>query len=153
MEYDETGDFREGIAAVGKNGKWGHINKKGKVVTPIKYDYASDFSEGFAVVGKSEKYGYVNKKGKIVIPIKFWAAAIFKEGLAAVNNIQYLPRWGFINKKGKIVIPVEYECVDNEEIPFFEDGYLEIQKIYGKDYHNRKYKLGRLNRKGIFAPY
>ena len=38
VKYDYTGDFREGLAAVKLNGKYGFINKSGNVVIPLKYD-------------------------------------------------------------------------------------------------------------------
>ena len=49
-QFDEVFDFREGFANVKKDGKWGYIDKKGKVVIEPQFDDASDFSEGFVKV-------------------------------------------------------------------------------------------------------
>lgn len=38
-EYDDLRPFRNGVASVEKNGKWGRINQKGEIVVPIKYTF------------------------------------------------------------------------------------------------------------------
>ena len=48
--FDEVFDFSEGFGNVKKDGEWGYIDKKGKVVIEPQFDDASDFSEGFAKV-------------------------------------------------------------------------------------------------------
>ena len=60
-------DFKEGLAAVKKDGKWGYINTKGEQIVECKFDDACDFSEGFAWVKKDGKWGYINTKGCSVI--------------------------------------------------------------------------------------
>ena len=37
-KYDEITDFHEGFARVRQGDKWGYINEKGTLITPIKYD-------------------------------------------------------------------------------------------------------------------
>ena len=37
-DYRDTCEADQGIAVVGKNGKFGYINRRGKEITPIKYD-------------------------------------------------------------------------------------------------------------------
>jgi KWG Leptospira. len=51
-DSDETGSFREGLAVVKKDGKYGYIDKTGAVVLPVIYDRATSFSEGHAAVKK-----------------------------------------------------------------------------------------------------
>lgn len=46
-EYEEANLFYEGFAVVKKGGKYGYINKEGKVVIPIKYFSAKPFKIGF----------------------------------------------------------------------------------------------------------
>ena len=40
---DECYYFSDGLAKVKKNGRWGFIDKNGRVVVPIEYDYVDDF--------------------------------------------------------------------------------------------------------------
>ena len=65
--YDEVEDFRNGFAAVKRNGKWGFVNEKGEEMIPCNYDYVNDFEEGFARVEIDGKWGFVNKQGE-----EFW---------------------------------------------------------------------------------
>lgn len=46
-EYEEANLFYEGFAVVKKGGKYGYINKEGKVVIPFKYFSAKSFKIGF----------------------------------------------------------------------------------------------------------
>ena len=67
---------------VKKGGKFGYIDRTGKVIIPFKFDDAWQFSEGLASVKIGEKRGYINENGKIVIEPQFdWANSFF-EGLA-----------------------------------------------------------------------
>ena len=53
---------------VQNDGKFGFINKKGRIAVSLKYDDTMDFGEGLASVKKDGKYGFINKKGKVVVP-------------------------------------------------------------------------------------
>lgn len=46
-EYEEAGLFYEGFAAVKKGGKYGYIDKNGKVVIPFKFFSAKPFQFGY----------------------------------------------------------------------------------------------------------
>ena len=70
-KYDSVGDFSEGLASVGKDGKYGYINKKGEEVVKPKYDEVLNFREGLAGVQKGDKWGYINKKGEEVVKTKY----------------------------------------------------------------------------------
>jgi hypothetical protein len=101
--------FREGLAAVKLNGKYGYIDKTGIEVIPLKYDRVSDsFREGLTQVVLKGKCGWIDKAGKEVIPLKYDIASDFNEGLAWVklNGI-----CGFVDKTGKEVIPLKYNVV------------------------------------------
>lgn len=50
-----------------QNGKWGYINKIGKIIIKPQYGYAKHFSEGLAPVWIDGKYAYINTLGKIII--------------------------------------------------------------------------------------
>ncbi|MEO0103191.1 MAG: WG repeat-containing protein [candidate division WOR-3 bacterium] len=49
-----------------KTGKWGYINKQGKIVIRPQFNEAKDFSEGLAAVKIGDKYFYINNEGQIV---------------------------------------------------------------------------------------
>lgn len=49
--YEEADFFSEGFAAVKKGGKYGYINKAGKLVIPCKYTVAKPFRTGYVAKG------------------------------------------------------------------------------------------------------
>ncbi len=105
-----SGDFKEGLAYIRKNGKYGVIDKTGKVVIPIIYDYVKDFNDGLAYVWKDDKQGYIDKNGNEVVPIKYDYIGGFSEGLAvAIIGKKY----GYVDKSGKEVIPIIYDSASD----------------------------------------
>ena len=67
FEYDFAVFFFEGLACVVNNGKYGFIDKKGKVVIPFKFNYAKHFCKGFAEVLLNGKWGKVDKVGNFTL--------------------------------------------------------------------------------------
>ena len=83
--YSNATDFYGGWARFEEKGKWGFIDRKGKVVILPKYGYVDDFREGLAAYtsfmdDEIGKYGYINKGGEEVIPMSFNYARSFKGG-------------------------------------------------------------------------
>jgi len=104
-KYLEGGDFSEGLARIitdYKTGKWGFIDRKGKLVIDagnfdlIKRDILEEsrnFSEGLFPVRKNGKWGYIDSRGNIIIEPQFDTAKRFSEGFALVSNSG---RYGYI---------------------------------------------------------
>ena len=66
-----------------RNGKYGYINKSGKMVIAPRFGWTNRFSEGLAAVqGEDFKYGYLDRTGKLVIDLRFDFAERFSGGLA-----------------------------------------------------------------------
>lgn len=105
-----SGDFKEGLAYIIKNGKYGVIDKTGKVVIPIIYDYVKDFNDGLAYVWKDDKIGYIDKNGNEVVPIKYDYIGGFIEGLAVARIGK---KYGYVDKSGKEVIPIIYDSASD----------------------------------------
>ncbi|MBP5189602.1 MAG: WG repeat-containing protein [Bacteroidales bacterium] len=122
--YDYVGPFNDGYAMVSNNGKYGIINKKGKIILPIEYDnsgYRSMeyiFSENLAMIEKDGKYGFVNKSGKIVIPLIYSSAQHCTEGLIPVRKNAL---WGFIDTEGNEVSQFVYDAAS-----YFQWGRAEV---------------------------
>ncbi|HDS30236.1 MAG TPA: WG repeat-containing protein, partial [Firmicutes bacterium] len=81
--------FPEGLAPVMIDGKWGFIDKTGKITINPQFDRAESFSEGLARVRlgdwKTGKWGFIDKTGQFVISPQFDEASSFYEGLASVE--------------------------------------------------------------------
>src|SRR6266851_5143804 len=56
-----AGNFSEGLAVVSSNdGKYGYMDRCGKLVIPYTFQGAEDFSEGLALAEKGRKWGYID---------------------------------------------------------------------------------------------
>ena len=116
----QVGRFREGLAKIELNGKYGYVDKTGKEVVELKYDYLGDFAyNGLAKAMFNGKVGYVDITGKEVVALKYDSVERFREGLAAVL---FNGQWGFVDKTGKEVVKPKYDSVEN-----FHDGLVEAK--------------------------
>lgn len=81
QDYEDARLFLEadGYAAVKKDGKWGFIDKDGKVIIEPQYAEAHSFSNGYAAVKKDGKWGFIDKSGKLVIEAEFSDVRDFNE--------------------------------------------------------------------------
>ncbi|MBL0286099.1 MAG: WG repeat-containing protein [Bacteroidetes bacterium] len=57
MIYDYAWIFSGGLAVVGKNDKFGLIDRRGNIILPLICDTVWSFTEGLAVVEKNDNYG------------------------------------------------------------------------------------------------
>ena len=110
--------FSDGMAKVSTGGKYGFIDKTGKIVIEPRYSDAKDFAEGYVPV-KENKWYYIDKTGKKLSSLEFEQANVFSEGLASVKiNGKY----GFINKSGEIVIKPQFDEAYAYGLNMFKDG-------------------------------
>lgn len=84
--FDEVFFFKDGVACVEEDGKFGYIDEKGEYVIEPKFECAMSFSEGRAVFFEGEKCGYIDKEGNVAIPAKYDAATAFENGHAKVKD-------------------------------------------------------------------
>jgi hypothetical protein len=64
-------NFKDGLAKVKKDGKYGVIDKTGNVIIKAKYDDIDAFSENVAPVRKEKAWGAVDITGKEIIPVMY----------------------------------------------------------------------------------
>jgi hypothetical protein len=83
-------------------GRYGFIDKTGKMILQPQFARAQMFSEGLAAVQINAKWGFIDRTGKMVITPKYDVVLPFAEGLASVRGAS--GHFGCINKAGEIVI-------------------------------------------------
>lgn len=118
---------------VEKDGKFGFIDRTGKVVIAPQFESANDFHEGLALVTSSGKKLFIDPAGKVVITPQFDIVNNFSEGLAAVNigqkripNLGLISdpgKWGYIDKTGKLVIPLKFTHAED-----FSEGLAAVKE-------------------------
>lgn len=106
--YEDIKKFNDGLAAAKKNGKWGYIDKKGKVVIPFRFAKAKSFSDGLAAVAFKIRYGYIDGHNNTIIPFQYIEAGDFQEGVASVETSNN--GYGRISKDGLVI---EWETPSN----------------------------------------
>src|SRR5262249_1303856 len=94
------------IFPVKMNGKYGFIDRHGKMAITPPFTDARVYDDGLARVQVGKAWGYIDKKGKFVAPPQFDMADPFSEGLALVGTG---PKLGYINTQGKYAINPQYE--------------------------------------------
>jgi hypothetical protein len=93
---------------VQREGRWGYIDRQGRIAVAIQYDRAKPFRQGLAAVQRDGRWGFIDPAGDFVIPPSFEAVAGegFSSGLAGVM-IDGL--WAAIDTGGRTVIPARYQ--------------------------------------------
>ncbi len=86
-DYDEAGEFKEGLAPLSINDKFGFINKQGKFICERMYHNAGSFVQGLSCVQLEDggKWGYADKTGKLVIPYQFESTSDYIDDQEELN--------------------------------------------------------------------
>ena len=66
-QWEDAIGFHKGLAGVQRNGKWGFIDKTGKVMIEPRWDEVSNFRHELALVKEDKKFGFIDRTGRIVI--------------------------------------------------------------------------------------
>lgn len=101
--YNRVCYYTDGYATVQKEGQWGLVDSRGKLIVPPKYEeFLGDydrirftptrlFCHDVAAVCKKGKWGFINEKGEEVIPCIYTKAEIFLDSTATVWQTQKQP--------------------------------------------------------------
>jgi len=94
--------FKEGLALIKKNGKYGYLNKSGELSIKPSFKSASSFSEGKASILIDSNWGYINKDEELVIEPKFKQVRHFYNNRCFVSKHKewFDVDWLMINEKG-----------------------------------------------------
>ena len=105
-QFDATFPYRDGLARVCKDKKWGFIGTDGEVVIPLQYNEVGDFYEGLAYARINDKWGYIDKNNEVVITFQYDVAKQFLLDSAEVQNEG---ETYYIDKEGNIILLAEYD--------------------------------------------
>lgn len=119
-------NFHEGMALIAtREGKYGYMNKQGKIVVPPLYDYAYDFHDGLALAGINNHQGetgyqLINTNGKVRFAVQLSNCQLstrFSNDLLMFKNLHtgqccYLDKEGIplicLPEEVKEAYPLEY---------------------------------------------
>jgi len=94
-----------GLARVKLSGKWGYIDRSGRIVINPQFEEAGDFAEGLARVKTGGKWGYIDRTGRFLINPQFEEAGDFSQGLA---RVKLGGKWGYVDRKGVVLVPPQF---------------------------------------------
>lgn len=133
-QYAKVDYFFEGKCAVqNREGKWGYIDKSGKLIIDYKFDVALEFENGKAVVYIEDKAGVINSKGEYLIKPQY--DYILNDGENFIIEKDY--QHGWCDKNGKISIKPSFKSASG----FNGSDLAAIQNEKGYGYINKNGKL------------
>ena len=99
--YSFAGNFHDGIAIVGRDERYGVIDKHGETIVQREYESIQVISEDLMAVKDPDtnRWGYIDRTGEIKIPCDYFRCNSFHDGMAVVRD--YVNGYGYINKAGK----------------------------------------------------
>lgn len=141
--FQDASTFACGLCAVKMEGKWGYIDRSGRLAIACQWDRALAFcEEGLAPVAMEDvngipTFGFVNRQGEMAVKYKFDSAWTHCEGLATV---EVKGRWGYIDANGRIAIEPKYKSALD-----FENGVAEVTTfgILGSKYGSKTIRIDR----------
>jgi len=122
------------LAVVGKDKKFGFMDKSGKILIPIEFKQAGNFSDGMAAVLVDGKWGYINTGGNMVIEPQFDRVKAFNSGIALVESNK---NWFYIDKSGN---PLD-SFPESDKKYDFEDGIAFIRRAEKVGFMDTKGKV------------
>ena len=69
FKYIVIDNFKEGLAKVRVEEKYGFVDSKGQEVIPVKFQMAYPFEKGIAMIKENDLWGAININGETIIPV------------------------------------------------------------------------------------
>lgn len=110
-------EFKEGVALIKQEGKFGMVNKQGQEVCPPKFEQARLFHEGYAAVQLHGKWSFVNKQGKRLTAFDYDWVSNFEKGFARVRIGK---EWTLLNELGHELTEQRFDAIGA-----FQEGRVE----------------------------
>lgn len=141
VKYKEVGQMADFIPVRYEDGKYGLVDRDGRVVIPGIGSRHRGMSDGTFALRVKRKWTYFDSTGQELLSDDSWVDVMpFSEGLAAVK---LRGRWGFIDKTGEQVIEPEFVKVNSfkngRALVMTKKGWFWIDKK-GKPTRTGKYK-------------
>jgi len=127
FKYDEIGPFKNNIAQIKVDNKYGYISTLGKEVIPCIYDNISTHNNQLYATQNNETKIF-NNKGQLLTSHEYNSISLnYQHGLALVRRDS---SYGFIDTTGKEIIPSIYNKIifDSKQNDYFPGGKASVQK-------------------------
>ncbi len=108
LQNEEVFQESEGFTGIKRDGKFGFVDRRGRLRIANRYDGIGAFHEGLSSMKLVGKWGFINTADDIVIQPTFDSVEAFENGVAAVSRSD---RFGLIDKQGKEVLELRYDSI------------------------------------------
>ena len=123
----------ENLFAAHKDGKFGFVNKSGKLIIQNRFDTVSKFSEGLAAIKLNGNWGFVDENDRMVISSQFDEATDFFNGLSKVKQSG---KFNLIDQQGNLLLEKGYNHISLSLDNYYlteENGFLGLISPNGKE--------------------
>jgi hypothetical protein len=123
--FSRCSGFNEGLAAVCMDGRWGFVDRSGKLEIPTVFEDPTPraFHDGIAGARIDSRWGFIDRSGSFVIRPEYEQARSFFEGCARVKQNG---KWGMIDTDGRLILAHQFD-----ELGAFDRG-MAPAKVDGK---------------------
>lgn len=125
--FELKGEFKNGAAVVSKKEKYGRVNLKGEVITPIEFDNLGQ-GKNYIPYKKKESWGLINAANKMVIPAKYESIDLIDERFVVAGLNDSI---GLLDLGGNNLLPFTFHAIE---------GLIGDYIIVEKDGHRGLYK-------------
>lgn len=110
--YEEVRDYREDMAVVGQDGKYGVVDREGTPVFDFVYEGVRLFESGMLSLENDGTYRLADGSGRFLGNREYDNIAEYGDGCRIEADGVY----GFLNREGEEVIPPSYDFVSSNEV-------------------------------------
>lgn len=109
--FSRCSGYSEGLAAVCMDGRWGFIDRTGKLEIPTVFEDPTPrgFRDGVAGVRIDGRWGFIDRSGSFVIKPEYEQVRHFSEGRACVKRDG---KWGLIDTNGRLVLECQFDHLE-----------------------------------------
>ncbi len=105
-QYENVGQYNEGLAPIKILGRWGYINKREDLIVQPRYDTVYNFQGGVCEVSRKGKYGIIDSKGQITLDCEY-------DNLSRLNTGGFITvkdnKKGLVSNKGRLLILPKFD--------------------------------------------
>lgn len=118
-----------------EGGKWGAVDRTGKVIIPLVYDKLYYLSEqALFLVTKNNLRGLLSTTGAVLLPVTYTELIVRSKDCFIVKNNN---RYGALNRSNQTIVPFEYSDIPKQDftqafISFIKDGKTFKYTLEGK---------------------
>jgi len=139
-EYDEIGQFKDGIAIVRKGHRSGYINAEGKLIVPLEYDLTFDAFNGLLLVKKGNKTGLLNADGKAILFPQYQLVRPYGSFVTVMKD----GKTALYTRQGKMLLGFDYDFIeeiqDDSIVIVRLNNECWLMNLYTRENVSKKYR-------------